>query len=46
MELKALIFDVDGILSESVLDRFEVIGAADVVKRKKTGRRHLLICSR
>ena len=46
MELRALIFDVDGKLSDSALDWFEVIRAGDIVKRKKTGRRHLLICSR
>ena len=35
MELKALIFDVDGTFSEYTLDWFEVIGVGDVVKRKK-----------
>ena len=33
--LKVLIFDVDGTLGESVLDRIEVTRTGDVVKRKK-----------
>ena len=35
MKLKALIFDLDGTLSEFALDWFELIGAGDVLKRKK-----------
>ena len=35
MKLKALIFDLDGKLSEFALDWFELIGAGDVLKRKK-----------
>ena len=35
MKFKALIFNVDGIMSESVLYRFEVIVAGDFMKRKK-----------